>query len=347
VATVARHVYQGTHGGPTYCPLDRAARVVVSSTPKFAEMVSHKYAESGSTRVREDLRQNHGRSTSGGPARDVAEAVAAVAQLKQEDWSYALPRLEDAPAAVGIGPDGTCLLTGEDGRREAMVGTPAFCAAEGQRRHTVYLAATPGYGRAKFLARMEEETARAELKYPGACDIGADDGAGGNRDSPGRHTTARVVDFRHAAESLGKAAVVIYRGQRHARKAWLDDACHRLKHEAGGAGWVLKRLRALSRERPWARDDEGVGRATTYFENPSGAGRMGYAPRVEAGAPIGSGVTGAACQVIVKQRLCGPGMKWTAEGAEAVLGLRRLAYTPERWARFWSKVERRGFPVAA
>jgi len=51
--------------------------------------------------------------------------------------------------------------------------------------------------------------------------------------------------------------------------------------------------------------------------------------------------------VIVKQRLCGPGMKWTAEGAEAVLGLRRLAYTPERWARFWSKVERRGFPVAA
>src|SRR5271168_990369 len=29
VATVARHVYQSPQGGPTYCPLDRDARVVV------------------------------------------------------------------------------------------------------------------------------------------------------------------------------------------------------------------------------------------------------------------------------------------------------------------------------
>src|SRR3954465_2752289 len=35
-ATVARHVYQTPQGGPTYCPLDRDARVVVTSTPRFA-----------------------------------------------------------------------------------------------------------------------------------------------------------------------------------------------------------------------------------------------------------------------------------------------------------------------
>ena len=33
VATVARHVYQGPRGGPTSCPPDRDARIVVSSTP--------------------------------------------------------------------------------------------------------------------------------------------------------------------------------------------------------------------------------------------------------------------------------------------------------------------------
>ena len=33
VATVARHVYQSPEGGPTYCPLDRGARIVVTSTP--------------------------------------------------------------------------------------------------------------------------------------------------------------------------------------------------------------------------------------------------------------------------------------------------------------------------
>src|SRR5205823_3569064 len=34
VATIARHVYQSPQGGPTYCPLDRDARIVVSSTPQ-------------------------------------------------------------------------------------------------------------------------------------------------------------------------------------------------------------------------------------------------------------------------------------------------------------------------
>jgi hypothetical protein len=42
VATVERHVYQGPQGGATYCPLDRDARIVVSSTPKFATMVASK-----------------------------------------------------------------------------------------------------------------------------------------------------------------------------------------------------------------------------------------------------------------------------------------------------------------
>ena len=36
VAPVERHVYQSSRGGKTYCPLDRNARIVVSSTPKGA-----------------------------------------------------------------------------------------------------------------------------------------------------------------------------------------------------------------------------------------------------------------------------------------------------------------------
>src|SRR5918998_2641876 len=36
VATVARHVYQSPQGGKTYCPLDLDARIVTSSTPRFA-----------------------------------------------------------------------------------------------------------------------------------------------------------------------------------------------------------------------------------------------------------------------------------------------------------------------
>ena len=347
VATVSRHVYQSPQGGPTYCPLDRDARIVISSTPRFAKVISHKYAEFSSPRVQVDLEENHGRSVSRCLIQDVADAVAAVAMAKEEDWSYALPKFEAPPSTVAISLDGTCMLMGEDGWRETMVGTLSFYDKEGERQHTVYLAATPEYGKAKFLGRLEAEIDRAKTKCPEAHYVGIADGAKGNWDFLGQHTDVQVTDYWHAAEYLGKAAAVLYRGHPRTRAAWLDDACHRLKHEPDGAEWVLKRLRSLARERPWAKADEDVQRATTYFANQSGAGRMNSASRVAANEPIGSGVTEAACKVIVKQRLCGSGMKWTKEGTAAVLSLRTLSYTPERWGQFWSKVDRWGFPVAA
>ena len=93
MAAVDRHVYQSPQGGATYCPLDRDARIIVSSTPKFAKMVASKYAEFGSARVQHDLRDNHGRTVSRCLVQDVADAVAAVALAKQEDWSYHLPKM--------------------------------------------------------------------------------------------------------------------------------------------------------------------------------------------------------------------------------------------------------------
>jgi hypothetical protein len=347
VATVARHVYQSPQGGMTYCPLDRDARIVVSSTPRFAKILSHKYAEFSSPRAQVDLQENHGRAVSRCLIQDVADAVAAAALAKEEDWSYTLPKFERPPATVAVSLDGTCTLMGEDGWREAMVGTLAFYDRDGERQHTVYLAATPEYGKARFLGKLEAEIGRAKAKCPEAHYVGIADGAKGNWEFLGRHTDAQVTDFWHAAEYLGKAAVVLYRGQPRTKEAWLEEACHRLKHEPGGAEWVLKRLRALARERPWAKGDEAVERAITYFANQSGAGRMDYPSRVAAHEPIGSGVTEAACKVIVQQRLCGSGMKWTEQGAAVVLSLRALSYTPERWSQFWSKVDRWGFPVAA
>src|SRR6478735_2851766 len=93
VAPLERHVYQSSRGGKTYCPLDRNARIIGSSTPKFAKMVSFKYAEFGSARVIKDLAENHGRSVARCFVQDVTDAVASVALAKQEDWEYGLPKL--------------------------------------------------------------------------------------------------------------------------------------------------------------------------------------------------------------------------------------------------------------
>src|ERR1700688_1211571 len=67
-------------------------------------------------------------------------------------------------------------------------------------------------------------------------------------------------------------------------------------------------------------------------------------PYVENGIPIGSGVTEAACKILVKQRLCCSGMRWTPEGAQIILSLRALALTETRWEQFWQKISQYGVP---
>ena len=61
------------------------------------------------------------------------------------------------------------------------------------------------------------------------------------------------------------------------------------------------------------------------------------------GVPVGSGVTGAACKSVVKERLCGSGMKWTIGGAESTLTLRALTKSQQRWEEFGKKTAKFGF----
>ncbi len=347
VAPVERHLYQNSRGGKTYCPLDRNARIVGSSTPRFAKMISHKYAEFGSSRVIEDLRENHGRTVARSFVQNVADAVAAVALAQEETWEYALPALEEPTATITIGMDGTCLLMCEDGWRETMVGTIGLYDRNGERQHTIYLAATPEYGKATFLDRLEREIARIKVAYPRARYVGLADGAKGNWEFLSRHTEVQVIDFWHAAEYLGDAADVLFAGSPGAKRPWLESSCHRLKHEPGAARQLVRDLKRLAAEKGVAPDQPEVGAAITYFTNQSKAGRMNYAPLVAGKIPIGSGVTEAACKVLVKQRLCGSGMRWKEPGAAAVLSVRCLTYTAERWSQFWAKIDQYGFPIAA
>src|SRR4051812_33181823 len=92
-AVVARHVYQTAQGGATFCPLERDARIILASTPRFAQMVSHKYAEMAGARVVADLAANHGRKTSLNVVQRLADVVGGVAQAKEEHWHYATPEL--------------------------------------------------------------------------------------------------------------------------------------------------------------------------------------------------------------------------------------------------------------
>jgi outer membrane protein assembly factor BamB len=54
---VERHVYQTAQGGKTYCPLESDARLILNATPRWAKVVSYKYAGLGADSVVDDLRE--------------------------------------------------------------------------------------------------------------------------------------------------------------------------------------------------------------------------------------------------------------------------------------------------
>lgn len=344
---VDRHVYQRGGGGKTFCPMDDKARVLGSATPRFAMQISHKYAEFGATRVCEDLAECHGRKIAKSFVQNLADTVAAVALLKEEDWSYATPKLDEPVRTIGIGLDGTCMLMCEDGWREAMVGTIALYDGAGVRLHTTYVSATPEYGKETFLARLTHEVERIKTAYPKAVTVGVADGAVGNWEFLKQHTQNHVLDFYHATEYLGKVADAVFKGKAKSveRKEWLESACHKLKHNHTAPLTLVSEMNDFRRRHI---GDEGravIDAAVTYFKN--NRDRMVYAEHLSRNLPIGSGVTEAACKVLVKQRLCGSGMRWKEIGAASVLSLRTLTYTTGRWPQFWSKVSIYGYAEVA
>lgn len=93
MVSVERHVYQPAEGGQTFCPMDDRARIIRKATPRFAKMVSDKFARGAAAELVEDLEQNHGRPCLKASLQDLATHVGTVVQMKEESWSYATPQI--------------------------------------------------------------------------------------------------------------------------------------------------------------------------------------------------------------------------------------------------------------
>jgi hypothetical protein len=342
---IHRHVYQSSEGGTTFCPLEVDGRIIITSTPRFAKQISHKYAEMSSPRLVADLQENHGRSVPRSFVQTLAEAVGSIALLKEEDWHYQTPKLSVSVATVSIGVDGTCLLLSEGGFRQAMVGTISLYDAEGERQHTTYVAASPEYGRATFLERMQREVEQVKRLYPTAHYQGLADGAPENWTFLEPLTDTQILDFYHATQYLDRVAKAVHPRDVEAQKIWMKEHCHTLKHEIGAAERLLSEMEAMpSSHRLSTTIRDGLQDAITYFRNHHH--QMHYAQALSHHLPIGSGVTEAGCKVIIKARLCAAGMKWKEQGVAIVLSLRTLSYSQGRWQQFWSKINRYGFSLA-
>jgi hypothetical protein len=78
-----RFVYQTSKGGRIYFPLEHNVRIIRSATLKFAQQLSHKYANMNASAVCRDLEENHHRNIAHSYLQDVSDWVDGIAQAKK------------------------------------------------------------------------------------------------------------------------------------------------------------------------------------------------------------------------------------------------------------------------
>lgn len=335
---LCRHVYQTNEGGCTFCPLDNDARIITSATPKLAKIVSSKYSESGATHVQKDLDTNHGRHLSKQYIQSLSQSIGSLIAEKK-NWKYDIDVSADFVKTISFSLDGACMLLCNDGYRQAMVGSISLYYFGGERLYTRYVALPPEYGKEQFYTAFDREIKNIRKLYTNVDYVGVADGASDNWSFLQSRVDEQILDFFHASEYLSKASKAAFTPPDQASQ-WLEKACQTLKEEKDGAEVVLRQMKAFLMRK--IKEDKKViiQSSITYFTNH--LHQMNYCKYLQNNWPIGSGVIEAACKVIVKQRLCNSGMKWTDNGARTVLALRCFNKSDGMWEQFWNKVNRYG-----
>ena len=140
--------------------------------------------------------------------------------------------------------------------------------------------------------------------------------------------TVGVLDLYHVMEYLWKAAHCFHAEKSSEAEDFVTARLRMLLegkvgYLVGGLRRKLASLRGAKRKRLLS--------AIGYLEN--NRAHMRYDEYLAAGYPIGSGVIEGACRHVVKDRMELSGMRWTIDGAQAMLYLRSI-YLNGDWQEF-------------
>jgi hypothetical protein len=139
-----------------------------------------------------------------------------------------------------------------------------------------------------------------------------------------------VLDLFHVLERLWAVAHCFHEEGSDESKGFVEQRLRDLLQ--GRVGYVISGLRRrLKAEKLSGQRRKVVASALEYLGN--NREHMRYDEYLAKGYPIGSGVAEGACRHLVKDRMEQTGMRWTVEGAQAMLHVRAL-YLNDQWEEF-------------
>jgi hypothetical protein len=139
-----------------------------------------------------------------------------------------------------------------------------------------------------------------------------------------------ILDLLHATPRLWEAAYLFHREGSEEAASFVRERLLRMLR--GEAGYVIGGLRQMGTKHKLR--GRRLAKLTTicnYLRK--NLARMRYDEYLAAGYPIASGVIEGACRYVVKDRMERAGMRWTVEGAQAMLSL-RTTFINGQWKDF-------------
>jgi len=149
----------------------------------------------------------------------------------------------------------------------------------------------------------------------------------------------QILDFWHARDHLTRLGQKLFEPAGEA-SAWSRTQAARLR--AGEVDGVIATLEDLARRRRGGAREALLAEVRYFRANRQ---RMRYPDYEARGLPIGSGSVESLGKCLVKNRLCGGGMRWEKAGLRAVLALREL-HENDDWEAFWDQDVQRLLPAA-
>jgi hypothetical protein len=140
-----------------------------------------------------------------------------------------------------------------------------------------------------------------------------------------------ILDIIHASEYLWDVATALLGETSPARTPWVAAKLDLVL--AGQTRTVISQLRQDAADSSWTEPQrKAIERTIGYYER--NLAYMHYDHYLAQGWPIGTGVVEGACGHLVKDRMEQAGMRWTKDGAQAVLDLRAVRINGD-WDAYW------------
>jgi hypothetical protein len=134
-----------------------------------------------------------------------------------------------------------------------------------------------------------------------------------------------ILDILHVAGYVWKAAKAFY-SHKEQQEAFVQERLLRILQ--GDVASVITGMRRMATKRDLRGEAlQAVTTACNYFE--TNHDRMRYHEYLKAGYPIASGVIEGACRHLIKDRMEQGGMRWTLDGAKAMLNVRSILASTE------------------